>query len=234
MITVNLLVQLNICTCLTLKAAAIYLREHKHFLQRSVERSCRGLFVLLYFLTQCPCDRNKAANKRIPNLISSWTAQLSNGSWCHWPIVFTFHLSWSTIRGWDGACVMSSSDRRPLQTSPKIVHHWQSIMAQNRHSCPFTSEARPWGFPILTLVSLPSTSRGTENRNCNNYNRGVACATTPWIYAHKCKRSWCGKDHQWSSAHFPENRKYPSTRMEKSFSQHQPLRQVALRVWLVL
>ena len=61
---------------------------------------------------------------------------------------------------------------------------------------------------------------------------GVACARTPWIYAHKCNRSWCGKDHQWSSAHFPKNRKCPSTRMEKSLSQHQPLRQVALRVWL--
>ena len=80
MITLNLLVQLNICTCLTLKAAAIYLKkEHKHFLQQSVERSCRGLFVLLYILTQCLCNRNKAADKRIPNLISSWTAQLSTG-----------------------------------------------------------------------------------------------------------------------------------------------------------
>ena len=43
--------------------------------------------------------------------------------------------------------------------------------------------------------SLPSTFMGTENRTCHNFNKGVPCARNPCIYAHKCNRSGCGKDH---------------------------------------
>ena len=43
--------------------------------------------------------------------------------------------------------------------------------------------------------SSTSTSRGTENRTCYNFNRGAPCARNPCIYAHKCNRSGCGKDH---------------------------------------
>ena len=43
--------------------------------------------------------------------------------------------------------------------------------------------------------SSSSTSRGTENRTCHNFNRGIPCARTPYIYAHKCNRSGCRKVH---------------------------------------
>lgn len=41
--------------------------------------------------------------------------------------------------------------------------------------------------------STTITSRGTEIRTCHNYNRGVPCARTPCIYAHKCNRSGAGR-----------------------------------------
>ena len=43
--------------------------------------------------------------------------------------------------------------------------------------------------------STPSTSKGNKNCTRHNFNRGVPCARTPCIYAHKCNRSGCGKDH---------------------------------------
>ena len=43
--------------------------------------------------------------------------------------------------------------------------------------------------------SLSSTFRGIKNRTCHNFNKGVPCARNPCIYAHKCNRSGCGKDH---------------------------------------
>ena len=70
--------------------------------------------------------------------------------------------------------------------------------------------------------SSTSTSRGTENRTCHNFNRGVPCARTPCIYAHKCNRSGCGKDHpgiNCPSSYGTE--KVPSPRVGKSNSQHQ-------------
>ena len=43
--------------------------------------------------------------------------------------------------------------------------------------------------------SSSSTSRGTENRTCHNFNRGIPCARTPCIYVHKCNRCGCRKVH---------------------------------------
>jgi len=73
--------------------------------------------------------------------------------------------------------------------------------------------------------SPTSTSRGTENCTCHNFNRGVPCARTPCIYAHKCNRSGCGKDHpgiKCPSSYGSE--KEPSPRVGKSNSQHQSRR----------
>ena len=38
-------------------------------------------------------------------------------------------------------------------------------------------------------------TRGDDNRTCHNYNKGYACARTPCMFAHKCNRTGCGKDH---------------------------------------
>ena len=43
--------------------------------------------------------------------------------------------------------------------------------------------------------SSSSTSRGTEKHTCHHFNRGDPCARTACIYAHKCNRSGCEKDH---------------------------------------
>ena len=74
--------------------------------------------------------------------------------------------------------------------------------------------------------SSSSTSRGTENRTCHNFNRGIPCAGTPCIYAHKCNRSGCGKDHPGIKCpNFYRTDKEPSPRVGRSTPQHQSTRQ---------
>ena len=73
--------------------------------------------------------------------------------------------------------------------------------------------------------SSSSTSKGAENRTCHNFNRGVPCARTPCLYAHKCNRSGCGKDHPGIKC--PTNygtEKQPPLRAGKSSLQHQSTR----------
>jgi hypothetical protein len=50
---------------------------------------------------------------------------------------------------------------------------------------------------IVFFQSGPSSAgtRGNDNRTCHNYNKGYACARTPCMFAHKCNRPGCGKDH---------------------------------------
>lgn len=98
MISLNLLEQLNILRWWTLKAAAEYMKKrylrlkvpslfekNKHLLQRSVERSCSGLFVFLFFLTRYPCERNKAAGKRTivsdKDFSPTWKWTPNSGHW---------------------------------------------------------------------------------------------------------------------------------------------------------
>lgn len=70
--------------------------------------------------------------------------------------------------------------------------------------------------------SSSSTSRGTENRTCHNFKRGIPCARTPCIYAHKCNRSGCGKDHHGIKCpNFYRTDKEPSPRVGRSTPQHQ-------------
>ena len=74
--------------------------------------------------------------------------------------------------------------------------------------------------------SSSSTSRGTENRTCHNFNRGIPCAGTPCIYVHKCNRSRCGKDHPGIKCpNFYRTDKEPSPRVGRSTPQHQSTRQ---------
>ena len=40
-----------------------------------------------------------------------------------------------------------------------------------------------------------SGTRGNDIRTCHNYNKGSACARVPCMFAHKCNRPGCGKDH---------------------------------------
>ena len=73
--------------------------------------------------------------------------------------------------------------------------------------------------------SSSSTSRGTENRTCHNFNRGIPCARTPCIYAHKCNRPGCGKDHpRIKCPNFYRTDKEPSPRVGRSTPQHQSTR----------
>ena len=73
--------------------------------------------------------------------------------------------------------------------------------------------------------STSSTSKGNENRTCHNFNRGVPCARTPCIYAHKCNRSGCGKDHPGIKCpNFFGAAKEPLPRGGKSLSQHHSTR----------
>ena len=98
MISLNLLEQLNILRWGTLKAAAEYLKKwysklkgsfpvekNKHLLQWSVQRSCGGLFVFLFFLTRYPCKRNKAAGKRTivsdKDFSPTWKWTPNSGHW---------------------------------------------------------------------------------------------------------------------------------------------------------
>ena len=73
--------------------------------------------------------------------------------------------------------------------------------------------------------SSSSTSRGTENRTCHNFNRGIPCARTPCIYAQICNRSGCGKDHPGIKCpNFYRTDKEPSPRVGRSKPQHQSTR----------
>lgn len=38
-------------------------------------------------------------------------------------------------------------------------------------------------------------TRGNDNRTCHNYNKGFACARVPCMFAHKCNRPGCWRDH---------------------------------------
>ena len=49
-----------------------------------------------------------------------------------------------------------------------------------------------WG---KTLGFFNQDPRRQVLRGGPNFNKGVPCARTPCIYAHKCNRSGCGKDH---------------------------------------
>ena len=70
--TAKHLEMVNIESCSKISKEAIFkakrslpfFEKNKHLLQRLVERSCGGLFVLLFFLTRYLCERNKATGKR--------------------------------------------------------------------------------------------------------------------------------------------------------------------------
>ena len=80
--------------------------------------------------------------------------------------------------------------------------------------------------------SSSSTSRGTENRTCHNFNRGIPCARTPYIYAHKCNRSGCRKVHPGIKCpNVYQTDKQPSPRVGRSTPQHQSTRHREKYLW---
>lgn len=65
--------------------------------------------------------------------------------------------------------------------------------------------------------STASTFRGNDNRTCHNFNKCIPKAKNPCIYAHKCNRPGCGKDHPGIRCpSTPESEKEPLSRVGKS------------------